>query len=186
MPPGSDYGLQSNDADLAKSAQKHELSEPHSDGSGYDFGRPVREIFGALNKLTKHEINEQQLYHVNLDGVESQRRMKRELFHREAKQWAEWWDGHAAEFTQDAAYLHVNLPNPVLEPPKAPAAGTHYKTGQGHSNWILETVYDPKSKTVFYDLDTSRIARLPKKWRNMKSIDPVFDEIVAWAQRERL
>lgn len=113
--------------------------------------------------------------------------MKRELFEREAKRWADWWEEYAAEFTTDPAYVHVNLPalNPNADAPEGPPSGTHYKTTGGSSNWILESVLNPKAHHhTFYDLDTGRAATLPEKWRNAEAIEPLMDEIVAWAFRE--
>src|SRR5579875_784041 len=51
FPPGSDMGLQAEDKVLAKFMQQHDLDKGDS-GERYSFGRPVREIFGALHKLT--------------------------------------------------------------------------------------------------------------------------------------
>ena len=43
LPPGSDMGLQVEDADLLKFAQQNNLDK-RAHGKEYDFGRPVREI----------------------------------------------------------------------------------------------------------------------------------------------
>ncbi|MBI2824617.1 MAG: carboxypeptidase regulatory-like domain-containing protein [Planctomycetia bacterium] len=184
LPAGSDMGLRSDDDELAKWAQERDLDRGSDGGKQYSFGRPVREIFGALNKLTGQKMSEKELYHMSLDGVASQRRMKRELFYREAKKWADWWDEHAAEHTQDAASAHANLPELVAEPAEAPAADTHYKTSGNSSGWILQSVLEPKSRQTFYDLDTGRVAALPEKWRKAGNIAPLMDEVLAWAFRE--
>jgi beta-lactamase regulating signal transducer with metallopeptidase domain len=184
LPPGSDMGLRSEDSELAKWAQQHELNPGRSRGNGYYFGRPVREIFGALRKLTGQTMSEQELNHMFLDGVASQRRLKRELFYREAKKWADWWDLHAAEFTQDAEYARVNLPPAVAEAVTPPEGEVHYKTAGGASNWVLKSVFDPQANQVFYDLDTGRVAGLPEKWREAVAIEPLLDEIADWATRE--
>lgn len=185
FPMGSDMGLRSDDADLAKWTQQHDLNERPSSGNEYDFGRPVREIFGALHKLTGQTMGEQELNFMSLGGVESQRQMKQELFYREAKRWAGWWDQHAAEFTQDPAYAHVNLPPPaVAAVAKAPQAGAHFRVRSRHSNSQLTSVFNSTADQTFYDLDTGRVAGLPQKWRGSKNIEPLLDEIAAWAAGE--
>jgi hypothetical protein len=170
-PAGSDMGLLAKDAELARWAQQHDLDTGSTADNSYGFGRPVREIFGALESLTGQKMREEELYHVFLDGLESQRQMKRELFHREAKRWADWWEANAGKFVQDPAYA------------RAMGLGMRYKTSGGNSNWVLESIYDPKAERAFFDLDTSRAAALPEKWRGGEKLPPL-DEILAWAREE--
>ncbi len=129
-------------------------------------------------------MSNNELYHIFSNGLESQRAKKRELFYREAQRWADWWEKNAAKFVQGAAYAHVNLPPPPATAAKAPAAGTHYKTTGASTNWLLESIFDPKATRSFYDLDTGRVAGLPEKWRKAQDIEPLMDEILAWAARE--
>jgi hypothetical protein len=49
--PGSDMGLNANDPELLKFAKQHEL-DPNGNQEYFGFGRPVREICGALRTLT--------------------------------------------------------------------------------------------------------------------------------------
>jgi hypothetical protein len=184
LPPGSDMGLRSDDAELLKFAQQHDVSAQDRDGS-YSFGRPVREIFAALQKLTGERRGEEQLFHIFLDGLSSQRRMKRELYQRSAQAWADWWEKTGAKQLGDAAYLRVTLPPLVAAEPKAPPPpGMHFKVDSGSSNWLLESVLNPKSRTVFYDFDTGRVSDLPEKWREAKNIEARLDEIIAWARQD--
>jgi hypothetical protein len=185
LPPGSDMGLKADDQRLADWAQQYDLNGDDK-GNRYGFGRPVREIFGALRKLSGQEFGEEDLYHMFLDGLDSQRRMKRELFDREAARWAKWWEEHAEEFTKDPAYARVNLPplNLPADVAESPPAGARYKTDGGTSGWILQSVLEPNADEVLFDLDTGRATALPKKWRDADLIESHMDDIVAWAFRE--
>ncbi len=174
-------GLQAEDDALAKFAQKYNLDK-RPQGKEYGFGRPVREVFGTLEKLTGQNFNDKELYMIFLDGTEAQNRMKRALFDRTAKKWADWWEQNCAKFTQDAAYSQVHLKGAAVVAPVA--AQRHYKIGGGNDGCILESVLKPKARIVFFDLDTSRIAALPEKWRDAKNIESHLDEIVAWGARE--
>lgn len=183
-PAGSDMGLRAEDAALFKFAQQNDL-DPSDRAGHYSFGRPVREICGALEKLTEQEFGEQQLYHVFLDGLPSQRQMKRELFKRTAKAWADWWEKNGANQIGDPTYVRVGLPELRVEESKTPPPpGMHFKTVSGGSGWILESVLNPDSKIVFYDFDTGRAAALPERWRKTEKIEARLDEITAWALGE--
>lgn len=183
-PPGSDMGLRAEDAELLKFAQLHDL-QPNDLGDRYGFGRPVREICSALEKTTGQSFGEEQLYNVFLDGLPSQRRMKRELFQRTAQAWADWWEKGGAVRIPDAAYARVNLPKLADEIVAAPLSpGAHFKTVGAGSGWVLESVLNPQAKIVFYDFDTGRTSAVPDRWRTAKDIEAHADEIVAWALRE--
>ncbi|MGH7137043.1 MAG: hypothetical protein ACREHD_14985, partial [Pirellulales bacterium] len=182
-PPGSDMGLRADDAELLKFAQQHDLNPQDRDGS-YGFGRPVREICGALQKLSGEKHGEEQMFHMFLDGLPSQQRMKRELHQRTAQAWADWWEKNWANQGVDAA-SRVNLPPLVAGEANAPPQpGMHFKVESGGSGWVLENVLNPKSKTVFYDFDTGRVSDVPTRWREAKNMEAQLDEIIAWARQE--
>ena len=184
LPPGSDMGLRSDDAELVRFMQQHDLN-PQDRDMHFNFGRPVREIFGALQALTGRKEDEEQLFHVFLNGVASQQRMKRELFQRTAEKWAAWWNEHWKELIDDGGYARVNLPElAAAEAVEPPPPGAHFKTEGGSSGWILQSVLDAEAKHVFYDLDTGRAASLPDKWRKAANIEAELDAIVAWAKSE--
>jgi hypothetical protein len=169
---------------MVKFAQKHDLDRP-DEGNEYGFGRPVREIFGALRKLTGKKFDEEELYMVELEGSAAQKQMKRKLFDRTAKKWADWWEQNADKHVSDAAYFKVNLPEPPPDvAPRFLQPNVHYKTGGGGSNWIMQSIFNPKAQRVFYDFDTGRTSALPKKWRGDKELEKRMDEITAWAAGE--
>lgn len=185
LPPGSDMGVESDDAALLKFAQQHDLDEGPREGRLYDVGRPIREIGGALQQLAGQRLGEEQLYHIFLNGTALQQQMKRNLFHEKAAEWARWWEARASLHVQDPAYKHVDLAAreiAVVEPPQPSA---RLKTDGGSTNWILQSVLDATSKgRVFLDFDTGRVSVLPEKWRLSGMIDQHLPEILKWAADE--
>lgn len=182
-PPGSDMGLRAEAPELLKFAQQHDLTPQNRDGR-YGFGRPVREISGALQKLAGEKHGEDELSGIFLEGLPSQRQMKRALYQRGAQLWADSWEQNGARHVQDAAYARVGLPPFVPEAQAPPQPGTHFKIESGMSGAVLESVFNPKSKTVFWDFDTGRRSDLPDHWRDAKNIEAQLDEITAWARQE--
>lgn len=181
MEPGSDMGLSSSQLDLLEFAQKHDLAEKDSPES-YDVGRPVREVIGALEKLTNHR-GQEDLYHTFLTGTPNQIRLKRELFHREAKHWSQWWNDNALQLVADDSYHDVkleDLPSDLV--PEAISETEPLSTNSQNSNWVLEAIYEEGARDVFFDIDMERSSPLPEKWRNLKDLDKHMDEILAWAE----
>lgn len=183
--PSSDMGLRIRGTDVAplKFMQQHDLQPKHRDNE-YGFGRPIREIFGALESLTGQNFGDQELYHIFLNEYDfpSQKQAKAALFHQVAARWAQWWEKHAQEFTDDPAFYQVNLP-----PLPAPAAtdsipsSALLKTKSGTSNWVLQSIRSAPEGLVFYDLDTGRAAPLPERWREKEISEDRFKEIQEWA-----
>ena len=171
LPPGSDMGLRADDPELLKFGQANDLN-PTNRANEYGFGRPVREICGALHKLTGKEFEEKELFVVFFVGSASQQQRKRVCFQRLAETWAEWWEQNWMNYLQDQAYSKVNLPQREDEGPiLPPSADSHFKTGNGGGNKILESYRNPKAKRVFYDFDVGRTAGVPEKWRNASDIE---------------
>ena len=179
--PGSDMGLNAYDADLFKFAQQHELN-PRSNEKHYGFGRPVREVCGALQKLTGQQFNEQQIFGTFLRGLPPDRRQDRERYYAVAKTWADWWEQHWEEFVNDQSYAKVGMPPLVLSVPPRPGASV--ETVGSKDGLILQSVLDPQAKQVFYDLDSNRFAKLPEKWRSSGDIPAHLDEIIDWARQQ--
>ncbi|MEX2140548.1 MAG: hypothetical protein WD894_14895, partial [Pirellulales bacterium] len=185
LPPGSDMGLRAEEESLAKFMQQYDLDD-RDEGMRYGFGRPVREICGALTKLTGQSFGEEQIYSVFAGGNAIQQQLKEQLFRRIAKNWADWWEQHWSDYLEDTAYSRVNLPESqsVAAVPLLIHQQRRFKIGDASSGWILGSFADPKTKDAFYDLDTGRAAGLPNKWRQTKDIKSHLEEIEAWAARE--
>ncbi len=168
--------------------QQHDLSSTEdNDGKEYDFGRPVREVFGALQSLTGQNFGEQQLYHIfiNDDDFPSQIKSKQILFHQAAERWAEWWRLHGDGLTDDVAYHAIELPPlPDASEARSLASDAPLNSASGSSNWLLESVQRPGSRTVFYDLDTGRATPLPERWRDEPMTGETLQQVREWAAQD--
>jgi hypothetical protein len=181
--PTSDYGAKADDKDLNAFMQKHDIDEKDARG-GYSFGRPVREIGGALQKLTGVKQGEEELYLVFLGGSEMQQYAQRSLYQRCASRWAEWWEAKWKSLVQDPQYAKVNLKVGADEPPVNFPHGPGFRLGEPMNGHIAESEADPKAKFVFLDIDTGRMAPLPEDLRAIADVSHRMDEIQAWAANE--
>jgi Carboxypeptidase regulatory-like domain len=184
MKPSSDMGLRLPQGELSKFALANEISE-RDDNTFYLVARPVREIFGAIHRLTKVKLADEHLFHIFSEGTDRQRSLKATLFHRQAERWADWWEKHAEEFDVPLNYKTVKLSKPPARIDlKALVAHAQYKTVNGSSNWLMESADDPTASTVFFDIDTGRVAKLPQKWRDKLPGPLPMNEIAPWAADE--
>ncbi|TWU08466.1 carboxypeptidase-like regulatory domain-containing protein [Stieleria varia] len=180
---GSDMGLRETTPELIAFAQKHDLDKTDEPGE-YGFGRPLREVFGALESLTGQDFgqNEINFCEWNGDEPESIRRRKLQLFQRTANHWATWWN----ELPESDKIDHWTREIPIIElesiddqtiAPDAPLRLTATQSGM---------IIGPPSERGehapnFIDLETGRMAKLPERFRNAESLQ---DEIDAWARDE--
>jgi hypothetical protein len=182
--PGSDMGLHSNDKDLFAFMQKHDLDEKDNDRH-YGFGRPVREIGGALQKLTGAKHDEEQIYGVFLQGGPHQQQMQKLLYRRCADRWAAWWEGNWQQHVSDKKYALVGLPNSDLVTGQQFPQGPTVKMGGHSSGHTAEADGDPTARyEVFYDLDTGRRMAFPEELASLQDDPHRLDKIQAWAARE--
>ena len=164
--PGSDMGCRAMDAKLLAFMQKHDLDETDEPGR-YGYGRPIREISGALQKLTDANHGEEPLYDVFLAGGVQQQLAQRKLYYRCAERWTAWWEANWRKHVEDEKYATVDLPPgddaPTVEFPHGP----DYRQGTGMSGNIIESERAAKARHVFYDLDTGRGLPLPAQFREL-------------------
>lgn len=181
---GSDMGFELKDEALADFMGKHDLNEKSN--RDFTFGRPVREVIGALREISGQAFDDEQLFHIFMSGTSRQRQMKEKLFHAHAQKWAQWWEANAAKQVNDKAFHLVNLKalEPLPETKLAKGKLQHYRIEGGGSGWILESCLSEKPSRVFLDLDTSRVASLPEKWKNATNLSAKLREIEAWASEE--
>jgi beta-lactamase regulating signal transducer with metallopeptidase domain len=182
-----DYGLTLDDADLLAFMQRHDL-DPGDTGQAFNFGRPFREITGALHTITGQKFNEVEVNFVTLAGGAKQRWLQRRFIHRLAERWAAWWAENARRFTDDPAYARVDLPPLDQPPPSTTRAGSPFPTGPnahvstGWWNEILGPPQAPKSYQAFQDLDTGRRSQWPTELPAPEQAAP--EAVAAWATRE--
>ena len=184
LPSSSDYGLIVADAKLTEFMQKNDLKGSVRGGRYFDFGRPEREIFGALQKLTGQRFDDSELNGLGRSDDPHRQALQRRLFTRHARAWQAWWEAHWREFTDDTAYQKVNIAAEDEPIPAAPGAlGPKAHTENHTSGAVLSPAAQEGQYTeYFYDLDTGARPAWP---RNIPRDEAQFDlkQIAAWAER---
>ncbi len=162
LPSSSDYGLDVADPELMNFMQAHDLSDGRE--RHFSFGRPFREILGALHKLTGQDFDDETLNHMHLSADPRGQILQRRLYRRQALRWKEWWEAHWAEFTNDEACARVNLPD-VDEPlpPAMTELGPDATTQGRWSGMVLSPAAESgRYLHHFMDLDTDLQPRWPQ------------------------
>ena len=189
-PPGSDMGLEMDDPELLAFLRKHDLDKDDKRG-GFGFGRPYREITGALHAITGQRFNEDELNFIHLSGTPKQRWLQRWLYHGLASRWAVWWKLNWRKFTDDPVYSKISLPQLPDAPPVAAISaeqpfptGANVKYAPGWGNVIIGPPQAQEYYRTFKDLDTGRETRWPKELPDPAKAEG--DQITTFAAREGL
>ncbi|WP_406698880.1 M56 family metallopeptidase [Singulisphaera sp. Ch08] len=186
LEPVSDFGLTLDDAELLAFMQRHDL-DPGDTGQDFIFGRPFREITGALHTITGQKFNEDELNFVTLAGGSPQRRIQRQHFQQLAERWAMWWIKNRRRFMDDPAYDTVKLSN-LLEPPGRDVVaaqpfptGAKVRAGSG-TNMNIGPPQTVRDARTFMDLDAGRSIKWPDELPAPEKAKP--DDVAIWAARE--
>ncbi len=179
----SDMGYRASDKELLAFMQKHDLQENDREGS-FSYGRPMREITGALVKLTGTTQGEAELRWVYWGGSDEQKHSQRRIFYRYAQRWEHWWEQNWRKHVADEAYAKVRLPPDDDEPTSAFPHGGDYRWRGVAGGAILESDAARDAAEVFYDLDTGRHAPLPERFRGLADDASRLDAIQDWAATE--
>ncbi len=157
-----DGGFAVSDKNLLDFMQTHDL-DPGKEGDVFDLGRPVREVFGALHRLTGQDFGDDELFQVHLSDDPRRQVLQRRLFARQAQQWQAWWNENGRNHTEDPAYQQVQLP--ALNEPLPPASEKLGPTARLGGRLIGVTLSPPIPEGShpwhFYDLDIGRRLRWP-------------------------
>lgn len=165
QPPMSDYGLLVDDPDLTTFMQEHDL-DARARGSYFGLGRPIREVFGALNKLTRRGQNVKPLSSISRSKDLRSLDRQEKIYHEAARQWAIWWEKNWQQVGVEDAYSQVNLPH------FQPRDLSNYPTGleltpnasvaSGRLGQVLTPIGDEAASADFFmDLDSQQDARWP-------------------------
>lgn len=183
VPPSSDFVLIVDDQQLANFMQAHSLEgSVRSHSQYFGFGRPLRENFGALHKLTKQDFGDMQFNFMLSDNPRAAV-LQRRLYQRQAERWQSWWEANWQQFHVDSAFAKVNL-KPLTEvlPPAVTKLGPHAHLGK-KANAV--TLLPPRSggerASHFYNLSTWFAPWWPADVpRDEAKID--FDKLDGWAR----
>src|SRR5438876_10313456 len=186
LPPGSDCGMSVRDAELLKFMQTHDLHDAPGDRLArrdFGMGRPVREVCGALRKITGTNQNDIAIYSTFLDGGEQQRAMERRAFDEVARRWAHWWKENSSRFVEDPALADARLPAPKEEPAfKRFLTGPNMKVSGGESGMIV-TALEKGSPNCCLALGLNRTLNLPKELSDTTAGAISIENVSAWAAR---
>jgi thiol-disulfide isomerase/thioredoxin len=186
LPPSSDCGMSVDDAELLRFMQANDLEGSSGKGEargGFGMGRPVREVCGALWKITGTKQNDTVIFHTFLDGGEQQRAMERKAFYEVAQRWAEWWKANWNRFVDDPALAEVRLPAPKEEPfLKRFLTGPDIKVSGGESGVIVSPIEGRKARCCLA-LGLNRTLALPKKLSDTNAGPISLESLSAWAAR---
>ncbi|TWT31546.1 M56 family metallopeptidase [Blastopirellula retiformator] len=182
--PSSDCGIKVVDQGLNQFMQKHDLDEQDR-GSDFGYGRPVREVFGALQKLTGQDFDDKSVYSIHLSEDPRRQEMQRRRYERQAEGWRTWWEENWRSLTQDASLANVGLrltETPVVSQPEL--LGPTAKSGDGVIGMRLSPLRE-KGKYVdyFIDLDTGEQPRPPQAFVKPDA-PPTETEVAAWAAQQ--
>jgi peroxiredoxin len=185
-PPGSDCGMSVKDAELLHFMLANDLDEGPSDARfnrrNFDMGRPVREVGGALRKLTGTRLNEGDVFMTFLSGGEQQRATQRKAYYEVARRWADWWATNWSRFVQDPELAEVGLPSLKEEAPaRRFLAGANVKADGGESG-VIVTAAEQRTRGCCLVLGLNRTLDLPKQFSGTNTAFPP-ESLTAWAAR---
>ena len=105
-PTGSDMGYYMEEPPKAIETwlTKYCEGKPGRGGLEYDYHRPINEASATLKSLTGKQFGFGEIRFMKESGDARRDNAVRAVFYRKAQQWADWWNEHAAELTDDERY----------------------------------------------------------------------------------
>ena len=184
-PSSSDYGLIVNDFGLTQFMQKNDMSsgsKKRLGGNYFDLGRPPRELFATLHKLTNQKFDEDDISGISLCDDPRRQVLQRRLYLRTAQRWQTWWEANWRSLTADGAYQTVGLKSEEESLPAASKTlGPTARLGDGVQGETLSPAAQTGNfATYFLDLDTGYAPKWPAQFpRDEAKIDS--KQLAAWA-----
>jgi peroxiredoxin len=186
LPPGSDCGMSVRDTELLKFMQANDLRDGLGDRLArrdFDMGRPVREVCGALRKITGTNQNDTAIFMTFLDGGEQQRALERKAFYEVASRWANWWKDNWSRFVDDPTLEDARLPALKDELSlKRFLTGPNMKVSDGVSG-IIVTALEKGTPECCAALGLNRSLNLPKELSDTNAGPISIENVSAWAAR---
>ena len=196
-----DYGMTvRDDPELTRFMVEHDNDPEDRSGDGmFSWGVPMREILPALEKLTGDEVPREDLVFVSLEGNARQRQMKRALFLKLARRWADWWSEHWRDHVENEDAAQLELIEESLdryaatispEPKRSPQAGFPRGAGvvltEEVENVVIRSFKDESEFAflAFLDFDTGRLPRPSKSLIEASAEDEPSKGLLDWAEKE--
>ena len=197
---GIDYGFRiDDDPELSAFMVKHDNTPDESARPGmFSYARPIHEIMPALEKLADHKIPRSDLRFVSLEGSREQRRVKRGLFLKLARQWADWWSEHwpdlvanenEAQLEQIEQSLRADAEATARIPKQQPSTefpcGPNVVVSAGMAmDYRRIRSFKEQPERAFFDLDTGRRPRPSESLIETSAEDAPSKELLGWAEKE--
>ncbi|MCA9170727.1 MAG: carboxypeptidase regulatory-like domain-containing protein, partial [Planctomycetales bacterium] len=108
----SDFGLMLQNEELVQFMQTHDLDDGER-GNRFNLGVPIREVCGAIRKLTGHSLDDDAYYWISETGDSRIDGMRRHHLYLHADQWRRWWLEHGVALTDDERYRGMEPLLPV-------------------------------------------------------------------------
>jgi hypothetical protein len=195
VPGSSDCGMiAKGDPELNRFMQRYDNDKEDS-GEWFGYGRPIREIMPALEKLTGQSHGWMELNFVSLADSPSRQRVQRQLYLRLARRWADWWASHWREFVESEAEAQLDQNKRSLDEfeksiPPSPAVGQadfptgpNVTLGDGGGDQYVRS-FDQSPGQAFLDLDGGRQPRPSAAMMKRSPGTEMSQELLAWARRE--
>ncbi|HUT90393.1 MAG TPA: M56 family metallopeptidase, partial [Thermoguttaceae bacterium] len=196
QPSGSDFGLRiDDDRELLRFMQQHD-SDQRDGWQRFTYGRPIREIMPALEKMTGEAHGWMELNFASLKGGEAQQRIQRTLFLELAERWADWWSENWPRYVEDEADAQLDRTKRSLDeysisiaaaPDRAPRQefprGPNVAVGGNVVDIFIES-FDESPSSGFLDLDTGRHPKPPDELVEKSAGHEPSKQLLAWAERE--
>lgn len=182
-PTGSDMGYYIEDPspEMERWLVAHCEGKPGRNGLEYDYHRPINEAAATLKRLTGKQFGFGEIRFMSETGDVLRDNAVRDVFHKKAQQWQQWWAEHAKELTGDTRYHDVILPELVeREGPSPLDPGANVTVISRRSNTIV-TPIDAEGNygKCFLDLDTGRQFDGRNRWQGEPR-----EDVVAWAKEQ--
>jgi hypothetical protein len=175
-----------SDAELLKFMQANDLDANAGNSRArrdFGMGRPVREVCGALEKITGTNQDDSAIFSTFLDGGELQRAMERKAFYEVARRWADWWKANWERFGNDPALADLRLPAPKEEPSfKRFLPGPNVKESGGESGVIVSPI-ERRGRHCCLALGLNRTMPLPGEFSDTNAGPISIERVSAWAAR---
>jgi beta-lactamase regulating signal transducer with metallopeptidase domain/protocatechuate 3,4-dioxygenase beta subunit/Leucine-rich repeat (LRR) protein len=202
---GSDCALRiDGDPELTKFMLEHDnlpREYPRHDRTTFMFGRSIREIMPALEKITGQSHGWLELNFADQPGVGTQQdRIKRAAFLKLAERWADWWAKNWSKYVSAESDAQLDLTQKALadcaesiakmphrKPPFDIPTGSNLAVGSGFANHTIISFDEPQPGGYwrsFRDLDSGRLPIPPQELVKTSINGEPSKELIAWAERE--
>ncbi|MCA8992109.1 MAG: M56 family metallopeptidase [Planctomycetaceae bacterium] len=156
----SDMGLR-EEGGLGTFLRMHDLDEKNNTpGVEYDLGRPLREVMGALKKMTGESFGELRINYVFGRGADRQKYLAQKQFHLTAVEWQSWWNER--KIIKLGAYRPVTLPPLAQDPGRVVFdKNARFVSADGSFSGISLGTVQSEPHYCCYDLDTGAVFEWP-------------------------